>query len=226
MTESLIQSDYDIVDYEAGMSDEVLGKECASCFRLLRWKFFDRDSSRKDGRDLQCSLCKKAPRLSIAEHTARLKEANLNSYGTRRQRHQDQAEMRKGGGGRSMDCSLFLQKLLHVYPALYVTEGGIVGDLALYATSGTIVPEWNGNSFKYMGYVSLGVMPEFSSYEFDESRDIMVRVKKIGWRDVLVRFVQNHILSEAQCDQEFGVASGGGNSIWFKKLHRYRNAKI
>jgi hypothetical protein len=119
---------------------------------------------------------------------------------------------------------MFLQKLLHVYPSLYVTAGGVKGDLALYATSGINKPEWAGSSFKYMGYVTLGIMPENSEYEFND-RDILQRCTQMGWRSVLLRFVENNILTEEQCNKEFGPPSGGVNSLWYKKLHNHRNAK-
>src|ERR1700761_5661260 len=161
------------------MDNEIRGKECCSCFRLLKFSFFNRNSSYKDGYTPQCSWCLSQPKLSISEHTARLKELNYNSEGTRRQRHPDTEFFLDRRPGRSMDCSLFLSKLLHVYPQLYVKQGtiavnGSIVDLALYATSGVNKPEWEGNSFKYLGYCTLGVMPEYSEYEFD-SRDIMQR---------------------------------------------------
>ena len=220
-----IVDEFDIIDWEAGASNEVRGKECASCFRLLRYQFFPKNSAYKDGYSPQCHKCLEAPRLSIKEHTARLEEMNFNSAGTRRMRHPDQSELREERPGRALDCSLFLQKLLHVYPALYVTQGGYIKDLALYATSGVAKPEWGGQGFKYIGFVTLGVMPEYSRYEFDERRDILLRATEIGWRSVLLRFVENNLLTEAQCDQEFGPPSGGVNSIWYKKLHNHRNAK-
>jgi hypothetical protein len=118
---------------------------------------------------------------------------------------------------------LFLQKLLKAYPNLYVTTGGIKGDLALYATSGVAKPEFGGNTFKYMGYVTLGPMPEYSKYEFNE-RDVLQRCTQMGWRSALLRFVRSGILTEAQCDKEFGPPSGGVNSLWYKKLHDFRTA--
>jgi len=225
---SLIQSDFDVIDYEAGVSNEVLGRECCACFRLLRFKFFDRNSAYKDGYEPMCSLCKKSPKMSIAEHTARLKELNYNSEGTRRQRHPDTEFLIDDRPGRPLECSLFLSKLLHAYPQLYVKQGGIsvngIPDLALYATSPIGKPDWAGRDFRYMGYVTLGILPEYSKYEFNE-RDILQRCTQIGWRSVLLRFVENNLLTEAQCDQEFGPPSGGVNSIWYKKLHNYRNSK-
>lgn len=222
MTQSLIQSDYDVINYEAGVSDDVLGAECQSCFRLLTWNFFDRDSSYRNGHKPQCSWCLSQPKLSLAEHTDRLSKMNYNSEGTRRQRHADQDFFHQDRTGRTMDCSMFLQKLQHIYPALYVTQGGIIGDLALYATSGTARPEWAGQSFCYVGYVTLGTLPEFSKYEFDRARDIMLRASQIGWRSVLLRFIEKRILTEAQVLAEFGPPSGGENSIWYKKLQQFR----
>ena len=224
-----IKSDFDIVDYEAGAANDIRGQECCGCRRLLTWSFYDKNESYKSGYDPMCPLCKSSPKLSMAEHTARLREMNYSSEATRRQRHPDQNFFYDKRPGRYMDCALFLQKLLHVYPSLYVTQGGVaingvIVDLALYATSGVNKPEWSGNSFKYMGYVTLGTMPEYSEYEFNE-RDVLQRCTQIGWRSVLLRFVENDILTEEQCNREFGPPSGGVNSIWFKKLNNHRNAK-
>ena len=225
-----VESDYDVLDYQAGVDDEVLGQECHSCFRLLRWKFFDRDPSYKNGYSPQCSWCKNQPILSIAEHTARLREMNYNSEGTKRQRHVDQEFFHEERAGKVMDFSLFLQKLHHVYPNLYVAPGavtvnGVIADISLFATAGVAKSDWHGQTAKYMGYITIGPMPEYNEYEFD-SRDVMQRASRIGWRDVLLRFIKNGILTEEQCNQEFGPPSGFADSTyWYKKLHQFRNSK-
>ena len=220
-----IQDEFDIIDYEAGMDPELQGKECQSCFRLLRYKFFEKNSAYKDGYYPQCAKCQKEPAMSMAEHTARLREQNFNSEGTRRQRDPDQDDYKATRPGKAMECQLFLSKLLHAYPGLFVTQGGYYRDLALYATSGVAKPEWGGNTFAYIGYVTLGVMPEYSRYEFDTHRDILLRTTEMGWRSVLLRFVKKNILTEEQCNKEFGPPSGGVNSVWYKKLHQHRNSK-
>lgn len=220
----MIVDEFDVVDWEAGVDNEIRGKECLSCARLLTYRFFPKNAIYKDGYNPQCFKCLESPRLSIAEHTARLKEMNYNSYGTKNQRHPDTDFLIQNRPGRGMDCSLFLQKLHHLYPGLYITQGGIRGDVALYATSGVNKPEFGGNSFKYMGYVTLGIMPEYSIYEFDQ-RDVLLRCTQMGWRSVLIRFIENNLLTEEQCQKEFGPPSGGVNSIWYKKLSNHRNAK-
>ncbi len=225
-----IESEYDIIDYEAGVSDEIKGAECISCYRLLRWEFFDRNSAYKSGYDPQCSWCKKQPALSISEHTSRLREMNYNSEGTKRQRHPDQEDFHKERSGEIMDFSLFLQKLHHVYPRLYITPGavtvnGVQVDISLFATSDLPRADWKGATVKYMGYITMGPMPEFTEYEFD-ARDIMQRATRIGWRDVLLRFIKNRILTEEQVIREFGNPSGLADSdYWYRKLHQYRNQK-
>jgi hypothetical protein len=225
MGAKMIESDYDVINYEAGADPELRGKECQSCFRLLEYRFFDKNSSYKDGYDPQCGWCKKQPRLSIKEQIDRLKELNYNSEGTRVQRHPDQEEFRQTRPGRDMDCSLFLSKLLHVCPSLYVTQGGVKGDLSLFVTSGLPRQEWKGQSFKYVGYVTLGLLPEYSVYEFDQ-RDILLRCTQIGWRSVLLRFITGNILTEQQCQREFGTPTGGVNSLWYKKLYQHRNSTL
>ena len=215
------------IDYDAGADPETRGQECNACFRLFTWEsgMFNRNSAYKTGYYPQCTECQKKPKMTIAEHTARLREMNHSSEGTKRQRHEDQSEFRKDRSGRRMDASLFLQKLLHLVPGLYVAPGGIVGDLGLYVT-GLARPEWEGNTFKYVGYVTLGIMPEYSTYDFDNQRDVMIRVKDMGWRSMLLRFVENGIVTEKQCDQEFGTPSGGTTSTWYKALHKKRNQKV
>lgn len=221
----MIIDEFDIVDWEAGVDNEIRGMECCTCFRLLKWNFFPKNSSFKNGYDPQCFKCKESPVMSMNEHVARLQEQNFNSEGTKRQRDIDQADYKGDRPGKALDCQLFLSKLLHVYPNLYVTQGGYYKDLALYATSGVANPEWGGNTFTYVGYVTLGVMPEYSRYEFDTHRDILLRATEMGWRSVLLRFVKKNILTEEQCNKEFGPPSGGVNSVWYKKLHQHRNSK-
>jgi hypothetical protein len=211
------------IDWAAGASDTVEGQECISCRRLFTFDsgMYNRDTSKKYGYELQCLQCKSTPRMSTQEWVDCLTEKNFNSEGTKRQRHRYQDEMRLDRTGRGLECSLFLQKLYHICPRIYVTQGGIKGDLALFMTGPERV-EWNNRGFKYMGYVTLGTMPEFSSYEFDDSRDVMIRTKEIGWRQVLLRFIEDGFLSEKQVNQEFGYPSGGQHSTWYRELQRIR----
>ena len=214
------------IDYEAGADPELKGRECQGCRRLFTFesRMFERDSSDFLGYKKVCVECAASPKMTMKDHLARLKEENFYSEGTQKQRHQDQDEMHKDRNGKPMDCSLFLGKLKTLCPSLYVTQGGVKGDLALYVTSPTVLSEWGGKNFKYLGYITVGILPEYSKYEFDE-KDIVLRPTQIGWRNILVRFILEDILSEKQCDKKFGIPSGGRNSIWYRKIWRKRNNK-
>ena len=74
------------IDRQVVESPEMLGKECGSCAKILAYKYFNRDTSYSDGHRPQCAQCESAPRLSLDEHTARLREQNLSSHAVRKQR--------------------------------------------------------------------------------------------------------------------------------------------
>jgi hypothetical protein len=166
--------------------------------------------------------------MSMAEHSARLGELNFNSEGTKRQRHEDQDEFHKEHErvGRRMHTSVLLLKLQKLVPSLHVKTGAIEGDLALYQTAETPQAKWDGKNYNYLGYVSYGNLCEYSQYEFDTKLDIVLRESTRGWRTVLLRFIKAGLLTEEQCDKEFGHPSGRASLVWYKKLWQYRNTRV
>lgn len=220
------ESELNVIDREAALSPDLMGQECGSCFRLLRWKFYRRDTSYKTGYFPQCVDCESQPKLSMEEHLFRLREQNHSSEAVKRQRHVDQGEFRKTDArrGTHKHCSDILLKLHQLVPNMYVKEGGIEGDLAIYQIAPTPRADWNDRNFKYLGYITFHQMPEYSLYEFDEQRDILIRVGTQGWRDVLLRFVKAELLTEEQCDKHFGRPAGEGSTIWNKRMWQLRNS--
>lgn len=212
-------------DHDLLYTPELLGQECCTCYRILKWSFFQRDSSFKNGHKPQCDDCRAQPLLSMEEHSARLKTLNYHSEAVKRQRHEDQEEFRDRGydSGRLIHCSDILLKLHKLVPSLFVREGGITGDLALYQVADIPQQRWDGKNFRYLGYISFGLIPEYSMYEFDEEKDVMLRVSNQGWRDVLLRFIKAGLLTEEQADKEFGKAIGRASAVWYKRLWNLRN---
>lgn len=224
---SYVQDDINTIDHNVLYTPELLGQECFTCYRILRYQFFQRDTSYRCGYKPQCIDCSVQPRLSMEEHVSRLKIGNFNSEATKAQRHEDQEEWRKieARRGKQLHCSDVLVRLLRLVPTLYVKEGGIVGDLGLYNIAPGPRADWGGKNYKYMGYISHTLLPEYSIYEFDEERDVMIRANEQGWRDVLLRFIRGGLLTEEQCDKEFGRPTGQGSTVWFKKLWNFRHLK-
>lgn len=216
------------IDNRIAYSPEILGAECASCRKLLAHSYFRKDSSLRLGHKPQCMQCEAEPKLTMEEHLSRLKEKNFNSEGTKRQRHPDQENLKLTDArlGRPMHCSEFLLRLQRLVPSLFVKEGGIVGDLGLYLVAETPQTKWGGKNFKYYGFLSYEMLPEFSRYEFETARDVMIRESERGWRTPLLRFIKDGVITEEQCRKEFGAAAGSGSLTWHKTLWNYRNENV
>jgi hypothetical protein len=216
-------------------SPEMLGKECATCFRILAYKFYNRDSSYRDGFRDQCSDCESQPRLSLDEHTARLRERNFSSHAVKAQRreHQDDYKNDDARAGQSMHHAELILRLRKYIPNLWETEGRIEGDLALYLIYPCPQTKLNGADYEYVGYIPSGFMNEFSCWEFQKDKDILVREKNTapnglpgrGWRTPLLRLIKKGLITEDQCRQEFGEAVGPASTVWHRTLYLHRNSK-
>ena len=228
-------SDFDALDESQAAEDalfnspELLGRECQGCQKVLAWKFFQKDASFKEGYGNLCHSCRSTPRLSLEENTARLREANLRSHALKKQRWEDQDEYRKDDArvGHRMHHSEFLRRVRPYIPNLYVTDGGVVGDLALFLTYPSPQPRLEGRSFEYLTYIHEGDSNEFSTYEFNDKTDTPVREKwngGRGWRTVLLRMIKKGLITEEQANTEFGPAEGEGSRIYNRELYKFRNA--
>lgn len=213
-----------VLDREVVESSDLLGKECLTCGKILAYKFFPRDSSYRDGRRDQCTECAGAPRLSTAEHVARLKELNYNATKKQRWANQEDYENDVARIGTPLHHSDLLRKIRKLVPSLYIMDGRIVGDLAVFQTYPCPQPDLGGRDFRYLFYIPTGVLPEFSQYEFD-ARDVPIRESKRGWRTVLLRLIKLGLLSAERCDQEFGAARGEASTVWYRQLYAFRNRK-
>jgi hypothetical protein len=222
-----LQDPANTVNQQVIESSEMLGKECIGCLRILEYGFFDRDSRYRDGRKDLCVRCQSAPRLTTQEHTVRVRESNNSSEAVKRQRwdHQDDYRCDEARLGRQMPSGVFIERLHKLIPSnrLYITEGRIIGDLAFFKLYNCPQPQLEGRDFEYLFYCPTGLIPEFSLYEFDTVRDIPIREKQRGWRTVLLRLIKSGLLTQEQCDKEFGVASGPASSVWYRRLYEYRN---
>ena len=221
-----VSDEINVVDRRVVESPELLGKECIGCLRVLAYGFYKRDASYRDGHRDLCLSCESAPRLSTDEHTHRLREMNESSEAVRRQQWEHQEDYQNDAAriGRPMHHSDLIAKLTRLVPSLYITEGNIKGDLAVFRVYPQPQPRLEGRSFEYLFYMPIGLMPEFSIYEFNE-RNIPVREKMRGWRTVLLRLIKSKLLTEDQCHEAFGRAEGPGAIVYLRKLYEFRNQK-
>lgn len=214
------------IDRKVVESPDLLGRECAGCGRILAFGFYRKDTSYKDGHVPLCISCEAVPKLSLTEHTARVREMNRNSGAVKAQRWEDQnaLELKNDSArqGAPMHHSELFARLQKYVPGLYVTDGRIIGNLAIYQIAGGPVKEWDNKDFRYLFYSEEGVMPEFSQYEMNPDTDVPVREKKRGWRTVLLRCIKMGLLTEEQSNKEFGAATGPASTLWYKTLWQTR----
>jgi hypothetical protein len=165
--------------------------------------------------------------LSTDEQVSRLKEQNYNSEAVKKQRfdHQEEYQNDAARRGRRMTHSDFLLKLLPLVPSLFITEGNIVGDLALFRVFSKPQPHLDGKDFEYVCYCPTGVLNEFSTYEWDTEKDVPIREKERGWRAICLRLIQNKMVSESDINRVFGEPTGAGASVYLRKLYQFRNQK-
>jgi hypothetical protein len=204
---------------------KVYEKECAGCRRIQPFGCFRRDSSYREGvRDL-CLDCETSPKLSTEEHLENQREKNYRAASKQRWSNQEDYENEEARWGYVMDSSEVLRKIFKLIPHdLFITDGRIIGDLALYRVYGSPQPDLDGRTFRYLFYIPQSRLPEFSQYEFDH-RDVPIREKRRGWRTVLLRLIKTGLVTEEQVEEEFGPALGEASTVWRRTLWQHRNGK-
>jgi hypothetical protein len=221
-----LEDPVNILDPKVAFSHELIGKECVTCLRILPYSFFLKDSSYRDGRVDRCDMCRTAPKMSYAEHTARLKEQNYSSEAVKKQRfaNQEDYENHLARQGKWMHSGEFVLRIKKLVPCLFIRDGNFIGDLAVYRIYPGPQSDLEDRNFQYLFFIPTGWMPECSLIEFDD-RDIPIREKKRGWRTPLLRLIKAGLLTEADCEEEFGKPTPGADAVWNRELWQYRNRK-
>lgn len=220
-----IRDDRNSVDKELAESPELLGKECLTCRRIMRYIYFRRDTSFHDGHVDRCTECENAPAMTTAEHIEALNEKNFRASGSQRWAHQLDYMNEEARMGHWMDYNEFIQRLSWISKDLFFTPGNIKDDLAIYRLYGQPQPDLDNKNYQYLMYLPMGyTMPEASLIEFNDML-VPVREKKRGWRTVLLRLVKSRIITESDCTWAFGEPTPGADIVWRRELYQWRNAK-
>lgn len=212
-TAALDQTDFSVFD-----------KQCLTCRAVKKHSQFRSDHTYRDGRRDQCLLCESSPRLSNAEHVARLREQNYYDVRTKNQRGPHALDWvdEEPRWGRQMHAFEFLYHLKKLTgdqgQNIFVMEGNIVGDLALFRFRR---PYQDPEYLMYVPYDY--TMPEFSIMEWDH-RDVPVREEFRGWRTILLRLIRSGVVTEEGCNRVFGEATGPANVPWRREMFVMRNS--
>jgi hypothetical protein len=211
------------LDLRKKNSPEIYGRECAGCHCDFDWIHYRKDSSQRDGYAVLCYSCENSPSMSTADHTARVREKNYNAAASQRARFQDDFRNDEARIGRQMYHGDFINVLKKLVPSLYITEGNIAGDLAVFRTYPCPQPDLDGRDFRYLFYIPTGLLAEYSLWEFDEIRNIRIKEKQRGWRTPLLRLIKSGLLDESVCNKVFGIPTGEAATVWNRELFEFRN---
>ncbi len=214
------------LDLRKAASPEIFGQTCGGCKSDLDWVHYRKDSSKTNGHAALCYSCEAAPAMSIAEHTARTRERNFNAASSQRVRFQDDYKNDEARRGRQMYSGDFLSVLKRLVQNLYITDGRIEGDLAVFRTYPCPQPDLEGRDFRYLFYIPTGLLPEYSIWEFDRIRDVRIKESQRGWRTVLLRLIKLGMLSEETCNAVFGIPDGEASTVWHRELFEFRNQML
>jgi len=200
-------------------------KQCWCCMNVLPYSMFKRDSSMPEGVVNQCDVCAKVPRLSLAEHTARLREINNSLVATKNQRAPYQDELKDDNARlrnylHHTELIHRLQKAVLHFNEYVVMVDGLPGNISFYRAFPCVQP--NGMDSLYLGFLPMGRLPEFNTYKFND-RDVLVRANLRGWRPILIRFIQTGLSIEERVNRFFGPPEGEGSEDCRRKLFYYRN---
>lgn len=158
------------------------------------------------------------------EELQRLYEMNLSS---RREYHfPNQDELKKGREGRILHMNTFLTMLKRAgLRCWYSDKGGMAKTLGLYVShvgTGLKCKHPNGEAH-YVCFVQVPFMQEFEELHFDRY-DVPLGPKRRGWRTVLLRLIEDGLLSEPNAHKIFGDPSSGIQSRRYRQyLHYVRN---
>ena len=213
-----------VMDHKLAFSPELVGKECIACGSAKLYKFFRADTSYRDGRRDMCLDCEASPRLSTKEHISRLREINNSTRFVKGQQLDHQEEVQVGGReGRRLHHDEFARLLALCLPGVQVLEGRVQGDMAIYQVFPGPQRELGGASFKYLGYIPMGFIPEFNQYTFDARNVPTSEIR--GWRTPLLRLIKTGVITEAKCNEVFGRPTECPASVrWYRQLWEWRNS--
>ena len=213
--------DPNVLDHDVAFSRTLCGKECMACKRAYPYRFFDLDSSSRDGRKNICPECIKSPRLSTSEHLAMKQEQTANSHAVTSQRRPDEIDyIERNSRGRELQHTTFIEKLRKLLgpDKLIVGDAYFLDEFALYVKNPARI---ESNGVQYIGYISTGLIQEFSSYKYNDNF-VPIDEEKRGYRGILINLIKQGYTTEEKCSKVFGPCD---ERVWTKTLFNWRNTK-
>ena len=155
------------------------------------------------------------------EEFQRLFEKNVNSR--RGYRWPNQEELRIKREGRIIHMNEFMRLLRSAgVNAWYSNKGGMPRTVGLYVGHEGLLPRCSHlpGAPHYVGFVQVPMMQEYEELHFDRY-NVPLGSKRRGWRTVLLRLVEQGILSEHKAHEVFREPSTGPISRRYREYLQF-----
>lgn len=142
------------------------------------------------------------------EEYYRLLETNKSAR--KEHRFADQDELKTKREGKILHMNEFMHKLKAAgLNAWYTNKGGMARTLGLYIAHEGLKPacQHENGAGHYVGFVQVPYMQEFEELHFDRY-DVPLGSKRRGWRTILLKLIEQGMLTEAKAHEVFGVPDG------------------
>lgn len=159
------------------------------------------------------------------EEFYRLFEQNVDSRKQFRWTQQEEFKQRRVG--KILHMNEFLRLLRKAgLDSWYTSKGGMRGTLGLYVLHTGMFSKCQHERDvpHYVGFVQVPFMQEYEELHFDRY-DVPLGSKRRGWRTVLLKLVEQKLISEERAHEVFGDPSDGFISRRYKEyMHFLRHA--
>ncbi len=140
----------------------------------------------------------------------------------------DQDELKTKREGRILHMNEFMYRLRSAgLNAWYTSKGGMARTLGLFVSHTGLKTgcQHENGAPHYVGFVQVPFMQEFEELHFDRY-DVPLGSKRRGWRTILLKLIEQEILTEKQAHEVFGEPLGSIVSrryLSYLKFLRNRN---
>lgn len=142
------------------------------------------------------------------EEYYRLHELNVDAR--KQHRFPDQEELATRREGRILHMNEFMHKLRSAgLNAWYTNKGGMARTLGLYVSHEGLKTgcQHAPGAPHYVGFVQVPFMQEFEELHFDHHK-LPLGSKRRGWRTILLRLIEQQMLTETKAHEVFGEPLG------------------
>lgn len=158
--------------------------------------------------------------LKDAEAVAKLKEENAARTEAYKIPDQKLLEDKAAALGLPMQPGVFITRLQKLNPKIIILQGGVRNAVQVRYPNPNPGPDDPPTEY-ITGFYIDAAMPEYSAIVTDDRGKPWREIR--GWRSVLTTLIRRGIITEKQCNSQFGRPETTRSVLWHKQRQAERN---